>query len=141
MSTVQERKIGTLRYAVENRKQVRAVIRGLSRVFCPHILGLRDSHWHAIVWQFDGYSTIGDLPNWRRFELDEIADIEVIAGPWHRGFKRTKDPQKFEFDAVDSIADTQYLGNIRPVTSSFLNWANWPAGTARMQHGTAVAAS
>jgi hypothetical protein len=124
MNTVQERKIGALRQAVENRKQVRAVIRGLPRVFCPHILGSLGARWYAIVWQFDGYSTHGDLPNWRRFELDEIANIEVIDGPWHRGFRRTKDPVKFEFDSVDAMADTGFLGNIRPVTSGLLGWAH-----------------
>jgi hypothetical protein len=139
MSTAKLKELGTLRYAVENRKQVRAVIRGLPRVFCPHILGTRGSHWQTVVWQFGGYSSIGDLPNWRRFGLEEIANIEVLDGPWHRGFRRTRDPRKFEFDAVEAIADAEYLGNIRPVASSFLVWANWPASLAKAAGHTAPA--
>lgn len=123
MSTALEQKARTLMYAVENKKQVRAVIRGLPRVFCPHILGTKGPRWHAVVWQFGGYSSIGDLPNWRRFELAEIMDIEVVDGPWYRGFRRTRDPRKFEFDAVEAIADAEHLGNVRPISSSFLSWA------------------
>jgi hypothetical protein len=126
MSTERSNSLGVLRYAVENRKQVRAVIRSLPRVFCPHIIGIRGLHWHAVVWQFDGYSSIGDLPNWRRFEIDEIKNLEVVDGPWHRGFKRTRDPKRFEFDAVDAIADVEHLGNVRAVSSGLLSWTGDP---------------
>jgi len=65
------RKIVLLRYAIENSKQVSTVIRNLTRVFCPHILGTRQMRYFVVAWQFDGYSTIGTLPDWRVFGLEE----------------------------------------------------------------------
>jgi hypothetical protein len=108
-----------LRYAIENSKQVSAVVRNLPRVFCPHILGTRHLHYSIVAWQFEGLSTIGDLPNWRRFDLDEITSMELADGPWHRGFKRTRGPKKFEFERVDAIADPGQLGDIRVVSPRF----------------------
>jgi hypothetical protein len=115
MRTSHDEKIRLLRYAVENSKQVSAVIRDLPRVFCPHILGTVNQRYAIAVWQFDGYSTIGDLPNWRRFGLEEISSIQVIDGPWHRGFIRSRGPKKFAFDLVDAIVDSEHLGHIRVV--------------------------
>jgi predicted DNA-binding transcriptional regulator YafY len=125
MRTVQEGIIGPLRYAIENRKQVSAVIRNLPRVFCPHILGTKGLRWHIVAWQFDGFSTMGDLPNWRRFEVDQITNLQIVDGQWHRGFSRTAGPRKFAFDLVEAIADSEYLGNIRVVAPSLLGWTNY----------------
>jgi hypothetical protein len=119
MPMTQDEKIVLLRYAIENSKQVSAVVRNLPRVFCPHILGTRQLHYSIVAWQFEGPSTIGDLPNWRRFDLDEITCMELVDGLWHRGFKRTRGPKKFEFERVDAIADPGQLGDIRVVSPRF----------------------
>jgi hypothetical protein len=66
MPMTQDEKICVLRYAIENSKQVSAVVRNLPRVFCPHILGTRNLCGSVVAWQFAGLSTAGDLPNWRR---------------------------------------------------------------------------
>jgi hypothetical protein len=121
----QNDKISMLRHAIENSKPVRAVIRDLSRVFCPHILGTMNERRSIVAWQFDGYSTIGDLPNWRRFDLDEISSMQVIDGPWHQGFKRSHHTKKFEFDSVDAIADSEHLGTISAVSPIDQRWHSW----------------
>jgi len=120
MRTSQDEKIRLLRYAIQNSKPVSAIIRNLRRVFCPHILGTMNLRCSVVAWQFGGYSTIGDLPNWRRFGLDEITSIQIIDGPWHRGFRRSDDTKKFEFDLVDAIAGSEHLGDIRVVSPSLL---------------------
>ena len=119
----QDEKTGLLRFAIENSKQVSAEIRNLPRLFCPHILGTMSLRCSVIAWQFEGFSTIGDLPNWRRFDLDDITSIKLVCGPWHRGFTRSRGPLKFEFDLVDKIADPQHLGDIRAVSPGFLGRA------------------
>jgi hypothetical protein len=121
----QSDKISLLRYAIENSKPVSAVIRDLPRVFCPHILGTTNQRCSIVAWQFDGYSTIGDLPNWRRFDLDEISSMQVIEGPWHQGFKRSHHTKKFEFDEVDAIADSEHLGTISAVSPIDQRWHSW----------------
>jgi hypothetical protein len=117
MGMSQDEKAGLLRYAIENSKQVSAVIRNLPRFFCPHILGTIRRRYSIVAWQFDGYSTMGDLPHWRRFDLDEISSMRVIDGPWHRGFGRSRGQKKFEFDQVEAIAGPEHLGAIRVVSS------------------------
>src|SRR5262249_34399779 len=116
----QDEKTGLLCFAIENLKQVSAEIRNLPRVFCPHILGTMGLRYSVVAWQFDGFSTIGDLPNWRRFDLDDITSIKLVCGPWHRGFRRSRGPLKFKFDLVDKIADPGHLGDIRAVSPGFL---------------------
>jgi hypothetical protein len=73
----------------------------------------------VVAWQFDGFSTIGDLPNWRRFELDEITNMEIADGPWQRGIRRLRGPRKFEFDRVEAIADPGHVGDLRVVSPKF----------------------
>lgn len=116
MPMTQDEKIGLLRYAIENSKQVRAVVRNLPRVFCPHILGTMNLSYSVVAWQFEGYSTAGDLPNWRRFELDAITSMELADGPWQQGFRRSRGPKEFEFNRVDAIADPGHLGDLRVVS-------------------------
>jgi hypothetical protein len=116
MPMTQDEKIVLLRYAIENSKQVSAVVRELPRVFCPHILGTMNLRCSVVAWQFEGLSTAGDLPNWRRFELDDITSMELVDGPWHQGFRRLRGPRKFDFDRVDAIADPGHLGYLRVVS-------------------------
>jgi hypothetical protein len=112
----QDEKIVLLRDAIVNSKQVRAVVRKLQRVFCPHILGTMNQSYSVVAWQFGGFSTIGDLPNWRRFGLDEITSMQFVDGPWQRGIRRLRGPRKFEFDQVDAIAGPGHLGDVRVVS-------------------------
>jgi len=123
----QDEKTGLLRYAIENSKQVRAVVRNLPRVFCPQILGTMNLSWSVVAWQFDGFSTVGDLPNWRRFDLADITSAELAYGPWHRGFRRSRGPLKFEFDLVYVIADPEHLGDIHAVSRGFIARTILPA--------------
>jgi len=112
MQDTNRRKIRLLRYAIKNTKQVKAIYRKLSRVFCPHILGMANGHWHVVVWQFEGYSNSGDLPNWRCFALDGLEDMRVRNGPWQRGSVGRSRRKKFPIDRIDTIADPDHIGDI-----------------------------
>jgi len=110
---MQDNKIALLRDAIENAKQVKATARNLPRIFCPHILGQRNGYWYVVAWQFDGYSSAGDLPNWRCFEVDGMEEIEILDGPWHRGFLRSNRHKIFPMDRVDTIAGSAHIGHVR----------------------------
>jgi hypothetical protein len=114
-------KVRLLRHAIENAMQARATVRDLTRIFCPHILGKKNGCWCTAVWQFGGYSTIGNLPNWRCFELAEFTSIEIRHGQWHRGFRRRR-PEEFAFDLVDTIAGAEHCGDIRAVSPGFVSF-------------------
>jgi len=116
---MRDSKIALLRNAIENTKQIQAIARDLPRVFCPHILGTRNGHWYVVVWQFEGCSNSGDLPNWRYFGLDELSEIQVRDGPWHSGLLRRRRRRRFTMDRVDSIADPDHIGYIGVQRSGF----------------------
>ena len=109
---MRDSKVALLRDAIENTKQIQATARDLPRVFCPHILGTRNGHWYVVVWQFEGYSNSGDLPNWRCFRLDELNELQVRDGPWHSGLLRRRRRRIFPIDRVDTIADPDHIGYI-----------------------------
>jgi hypothetical protein len=109
---MRDSKIALLRDAIENTKQIKAVARDLPRVFCPHILGATNGHWYVVVWQFDGYSNSGDLPNWRCFGLDDLSEIEVRAGSWHPGLLSRRRRSTFPINHVDIIANPDHAGLI-----------------------------
>jgi len=82
-----ERKIGLLREAILQHRQVTATYDGRSRDFCPHFLGTHGDGWNVLAWQFAGDSEKG-LPRggaWRCFELARLGDILLRDGAWHRG--------------------------------------------------------
>ncbi len=109
---MRDSKIALLRDAIENTRQIQAMARDLPRVFCPHILGTTNGHWCVVVWQFEGYSNKGDLPNWRLFALDELDEIQVREGPWHSGSFRGRRRRTFPIDRIDTIADPDHIGDI-----------------------------
>ncbi|MGB8735516.1 MAG: hypothetical protein WCD20_05230 [Rhodomicrobium sp.] len=104
-------KIALLRDAIKNKKQVIALGRKLERVFCPHILGTRNGTWYVVVWQFEGFSNMGDLPNWRAFDLREIEEIVLRDGPWQTGKLRRGRENRY-VDSIDTAADLDYSAKI-----------------------------
>ena len=116
---MRDSKITLLRDAIESTKQIQAIVRVLPRIFCPHILGTMNGHWYVVVWQFEGYSNAGDLPNWRCFRLDELHEIQVRVGPWHPGLLRRRRRRAFPIDHVDTIADPDHIGHIDVQKSGF----------------------
>ncbi|MGO9171404.1 MAG: hypothetical protein ACLP7P_05505 [Rhodomicrobium sp.] len=116
---MQNTKIALLRDAIENTKQVKATVRNLVRIFCPHILGQRKGHWCVVAWQFEGYSNRGDLPNWRCFEVNEMEEIKTFDGPWYRGSLRSKRHKIFPMERVDTLADSAHIGHVRAQERGF----------------------
>ena len=55
------------------------------RIVEPHVLGVHRGARQLLAYQVRGESRSGGLPEWRRFELREIADLRVLderfAGP------------------------------------------------------------
>jgi len=48
------------------------------RVVEPHVYGLKDGKRQLLTYQIRGYSASGNLPDWRRFDLDGITGLAVL---------------------------------------------------------------
>ncbi len=62
--------------AIENRTVLRFAYKGHQRVVEPHVLGVKDGRLQVLTWQLGGASSSRSLPDWRRFNVDMIGDIE-----------------------------------------------------------------
>lgn len=90
----------TLRNAILNKLTATADYHGYSRVFCPHVIGLKRGREHCLGFQFAGGSSSGLPPGgeWRCFEVNDLSNVLTSSGPWHTGTSHTQ-PQR----CVDNI--------------------------------------
>lgn len=105
-------KISLVRDAINDRKQVVGNYDGLERVFCPHVLGTKAGVWKVFVWQFDGRSSRGHLPQWRDWFLERLHDITLRDGEWHRGWTTGQRDQK-SVDVIDTVVDPAHAAELR----------------------------
>lgn len=69
--------------AIDQRRIVRFRALGKVRVGEPHVLGVKDGRLHLLLWQSEGASSSGRLPDWRRFEIRDIRDLETTDAHFH----------------------------------------------------------
>lgn len=67
----------TIRNAIASKNIIKFTYQGRQRIAEPHIYGVHSGRKQLLVYQIGGDSTTGDLPNWRRFNVDEISSIHI----------------------------------------------------------------
>jgi hypothetical protein len=79
-----------IRQAIIDKNIVIASYHGHVREMCPHLIGKKNSHARALLYQFAGGSSGGLKPdgspaNWRCLRIDELFQVEIreSAGKWH----------------------------------------------------------
>jgi hypothetical protein len=79
-----------VRQAIIDESFVVASYRGHVREMCPHMIGKKNGHAQALLYQFTGGSTQGLEPdgspaNWRCLRIDELSDVAIrkSEGEWH----------------------------------------------------------
>ena len=75
------------------------------REACPHILGYKASGDEAVfVFQVGGESSKPLSPegDWRCFDLDRMADIQLRDGPWRSGSRHRKAQTCIQFVDIDA---------------------------------------
>jgi hypothetical protein len=102
-----DEKIEILRHAIGHRKQVTGVGAGLPRAFCAHSLGRTGEEWRVLAWQFDGRSDTGPLPAWRCFRLQDLDDLTLHEGRWHRGTTPARGPVRCVQEA-EAVVDPEF---------------------------------
>jgi len=51
---------------------------GHRRVIEPHAVGVKNGKTQVLGYQVGGSSSSGDIPDWRRFDLSEMSNIDVL---------------------------------------------------------------
>jgi hypothetical protein len=66
-----------LRRAIEERRLIRLVYRGKSRILEPHDYGVHNDSVKLLGYQVGGSSS-GRLPNWRWMEVNLISELHLL---------------------------------------------------------------
>jgi len=65
--------------AIKNRQQVSMKYEGQRRVVDPYLIGITTAGNEALrAYQVEGYSSSGNLPAWRLFNLRSITEVEIL---------------------------------------------------------------
>jgi len=79
-----------VRSAIIDKNIVSASYRDYIREMCPHVIGKKNGHPQALLYQFAGGSRSGleldgSPANWRCLRIDELSDVSIkqSAGEWH----------------------------------------------------------
>src|ERR1700683_99305 len=79
-----------VRQAIIDKNIVIASYRGCVREMCPHVIGKKNGHAHALLYQFAGGSSQGlehdgSPANWRCLRIDELSGVAIrkSEGEWH----------------------------------------------------------
>lgn len=75
--------------AIDARVLVEFYYNGALRIAEPHVLGVKDGRLQVLTYQVGGRSSSGLLPDWRRFFVDQLSQLQVTS----RAFV----PQPFTF--------------------------------------------
>ena len=68
--------------AINEQRPVSATYQDHSRSFCPYQLGTKGHQDHVLVWQYDGESQSGELPQWRCLDVAGLRDVLLLDDPW-----------------------------------------------------------
>jgi len=64
--------------AITNKKLLKFNYHDYERIAEPHVYGVKDGREALLVYQIEGGSSSGGLPEWRRMFIDEISDMEIL---------------------------------------------------------------
>jgi hypothetical protein len=73
----------TIRAAIEQKCSVSAIYQGHYREMSPYVLGYKDGHEHALLYQYGGTSSSGLGPvgsgrNWRCVFVAQLSEVKLI---------------------------------------------------------------
>ncbi|MCK4731896.1 MAG: hypothetical protein KAT65_05495 [Methanophagales archaeon] len=64
--------------AIREKKLVHFDYHGFNRIAEPHVYGITNRIKQFLGYQVDGGSSRGGIPDWRRFDLHEIKNLQVL---------------------------------------------------------------
>jgi len=101
MSTESDRMIVE---AISNKKILEFNYDGYHRIAEPHVYGRSNGTLQILVYQIEGGSSSGGLPQWRRADVDRISDMQVTNRDF-AGRRPYPSGKHSSFDEVIMIVD------------------------------------
>jgi hypothetical protein len=93
-----------LRHAIANKRLLAFRYRGHLRLAEPHLYGRYRGVDQLLVYQVGGGSRSGDLPNWRRITLRDVAELRELpvdfAGP-----RRSRTGLYLDWDEIYAVVE------------------------------------
>ena len=89
--------------AIQTKRFIRFEYQGNPRTCEPHVFGTANGRRQVLCWQEDGGSSRGGLPEWRRFDLDEIQNLEILRTPKFPGKRTVPKPHSLGWDSFIAI--------------------------------------
>jgi predicted nucleotidyltransferase len=65
--------------AIDRRRVVQFVYKRRLRIAEPHVLGLKNGRLQILTRQIGGRSSSGPIPDWRRFYVNELSQVELTS--------------------------------------------------------------
>ena len=65
--------------AIANKRLIEFTYRNLPRIAEPHVYGVINGVWQILGYQTGGQSSRGGLPEWRRFDLNQMTRLTILA--------------------------------------------------------------
>ena len=89
-----------IRQAIVDKRIVEFVYKGHSRIAELHIYGKKRGVLQVLAYQIGGGSSKGGLPEWRRFDLPEMRNLQMSIATF---------PGAREYHSMHSSWDEKYL--------------------------------
>lgn len=64
--------------AIKEKKILSFTYSGLPRIVEPHVYGINDGRAQLLGYQIRGSSNNGGIPEWRRFKLSAIQNLQIL---------------------------------------------------------------
>uniref|UniRef100_E1TID4 WYL domain-containing protein n=1 Tax=Burkholderia sp. (strain CCGE1003) TaxID=640512 RepID=E1TID4_BURSG len=65
--------------AIATKRLIAFHYRNFPRIAEPHVYGITNGAWQMLGYQTGGQSTKGRLPDWRRFDLNYMSQLVLLA--------------------------------------------------------------
>jgi len=67
-----------IRAAIATKHLIAFTYHGLQRIAEPHIYGTVRGTYQLLTYQIGGQSSSGGLPNWRRVNLSQVSNMQLL---------------------------------------------------------------
>jgi hypothetical protein len=92
-----------IRTAIGSKNIIEFTYHGHDRVAEPHVYGIHNGRKQMLVYQIGGQSSSGNLPGWRRINVDEIPSIRITPRAFSGQRSYPSDGHSSSFDTILAV--------------------------------------